>query len=129
MTTGLPIILAAASFLDGDRGERLAAIGVWVASFIVGQLLLKPALDGHSARPLPQRVALGTAAIACMTFSFFFEVVLLEHMDVSYLFPFQGMSVLGITLGAAMFFKERLTPALLIGSLLITAGVILVGAS
>ena len=122
-------VLPLAAFLEGGRGVQLAAIGLWVASFIAGQLLLKPALDGNSTRPLRHRVALGTTAIACMTFSFFFEVVLLEHLDVSYLFPFQGMSVLGITLGAALLFKERLNAPLVIGSLLIAAGVILVGAS
>ncbi len=120
---------AAASFLDGGRAVQLAAIGLWVASFVAGQLLLKPALDGRSARPVPQRVALGAMAIACMTFSFFFEVVLLERLEVSYLFPFQGMSVLCITLGAALLFKERLSPPLILGSLLIAAGVVLVSAS
>lgn len=123
------LVLPLASFLEGGRGVQLAAIALWVASFIAGQLLLKPALDGNSTTPLPRRVALGVTAIACMTFSFFFEVILLERMDVSYLFPFQGMSVLGITLGAALLFKERLNAPLVIGSLLITAGVILVGAS
>lgn len=119
----------APSFLDGGRAVQLGAIALWVAAFVAGQLLLKPALDGNSTRPVPQRVALGVAAIACMTFSFFFEVVLLGRMDVSYLFPFQGMSVLGITLGAAWLFKERLSVPLVVGSLLIAAGVVLVGAS
>ena len=125
----VPIPALVMSFLEGRRGVQLAAIALWVASFIAGQLLLKPALDGNSTSPLPRRLALGATAIACMTFSFFFEVVLLEKLDVSYLFPFQGMSVLGITLGAALLFKERLNAPLVIGSLLITAGVILVGAS
>lgn len=120
---------AAPSFLDGGRAVQLGAIALWVASFVAGQLLLKPALDGRSTRPVPQRFALGAAAIACMTFSFFFEVVLLGRMDVSYLFPFQGLSVLGITLGAAWLFKERLSVPLVVGSLLIAAGVVLVGAS
>ena len=118
-----------ASFLDDGRASQLASIGLWVASFVAGQLLLKPALDRGSTRPVPQRVALGAAAIACMTFSFFFEVILLGYMDVSYLFPFQGLSVLCITVGAALLFKERLSAPLLIGSLLVAAGVILVGAS
>ena len=123
------LLVAGTAFLDGSRVGQLAAIGLWVASFVVGQLLLKPALDGGSTRPVPHRVALGAAAIACMTFSFFFEVILLAHMEVSYLFPFQGLSVLCITVGAALLFKERLSAPLVIGSLLVAVGVILVGAS
>ena len=128
MTTVFAVV--ASGLFDGSsRLLLLAAIGLWVAAFVAGQLLLKPALDRESTRPGPVRFALGATAIACMTFSFFFEVVLLKNLDVSYLFPFQGLSVLIITLGAALFFKERLSRPLIVGSLLITVGVVLVGAS
>lgn len=104
-------------------------IAVWLLTFVLGQLLLKPAMD--AARPLPtrRRVLLFTAAIASMTVSFFLGVGLLQILELSYLFPFQGLSVLLITAFATLVLKEKLTLPLLLGALLIAAGVVLVSAS
>lgn len=112
-----------------SRAVTFAWLAIWVLAFVAGQLLLRAALDRHTRRALVRRGALFTAAIVCMTFSFFLEIKLLETLDVSFVFPFQGLSVLIIALGAALFLKERLSIPLIVGSLLITAGVVLVGAS
>ena len=64
-----------------------------------------------------------------MTISFFVNLGLLQRLDLSFLFPFQGLSVLIVTFGACLFLRERLTLSLVIGTLLITAGVMLVSTS
>jgi uncharacterized membrane protein len=64
-----------------------------------------------------------------MTVSFFLTLGLLQRFDLSYLYPFQGLSVIFITIMAALVLKERLTARLTIGALLITAGVVLVAFS
>jgi len=55
--------------------------------------------------------------------------VLLQKLDLSYLFPFQGLSVIIIAFSSVVFLKERLSGTLIVGVVLITAGVILVSAS
>jgi drug/metabolite transporter (DMT)-like permease len=69
------------------------------------------------------------ASIFSMTISFFVSIGLLQKLDLSYLFPFQDLSVILIAFSSAYFLKERLSVALVTGVLLITAGVILVSSS
>ena len=54
---------------------------------------------------------------------------LLQRFDLSYLYPFQGLSVIFITILAAVVLKEKLSARLTIGALLITAGIVLVSMS
>ena len=63
------------------------------------------------------------------TISFFLTLGLLRHFDLSYLYPFQGLSVIFISVAAAFLLREKLTVQLILGSLLITAGVVLVSIS
>ena len=67
--------------------------------------------------------------ILLMTISFFLTLGLLQRFDLSYLYPFQGLSVIIISLIAAAVLKETLTWRLMIGAILITAGVVLVSMS
>jgi uncharacterized membrane protein len=64
-----------------------------------------------------------------MTISFFLTLGLLQRFDLSYLYPFQGLSVIMITVMAAIMLKEKLTLQLTVGSLLISAGIVLVSLS
>ncbi|PYK27731.1 MAG: hypothetical protein DME52_03170 [Verrucomicrobia bacterium] len=64
-----------------------------------------------------------------MTISFFLTLGLLQRFDLSYLYPFQGLSVIFITLLAAVALKENLSARLMLGALLITAGIVLVSIS
>jgi uncharacterized membrane protein len=64
-----------------------------------------------------------------MTISFFLTLGLLQRFDLSYLYPFQGLSVIIISVMAAVMLKEKLTLQLIIGALLITAGIVLVSLS
>jgi uncharacterized membrane protein len=54
---------------------------------------------------------------------------LLQRFDLSYLYPFQGLSVIFITLIAAVVLREKLNLRLALGALLIGAGIVLVSLS
>ncbi len=107
----------------------LFLIFVALATLTAGQLLLKLALaddgpsEGMSKR---RRVWIFAVGIVGMTISFFVNLGLLQKLDLSQVFPFQGLSVLVVTFLASFFLKERLTLPLIVGTLLITAGVMLV---
>ena len=97
---------------------------VSLLAFVVGQIFLKAALD-------PKRTTRGlalwmTAGIASLTVYFFLTLGLLQKYDLSYLFPFQGVTVIMISTGSYFFLKEKLNLQLILGALLITLGVALV---
>ena len=98
-----------------------------LAATVTGQLLLKHAMES------PLRSARFTkffiAGVVAMTFSFFVTLGLLRRFDLSYLFPFQGLTVVLISILAAVFLRERISARLLFGALLISAGVVLVSLS
>ncbi len=98
---------------------------VSLAAFVLGQILLKVAMT-----PAPHarsRFALWlTAGIASLTVYFFLTLGLLQRYELSYLFPFQGVTVILISAGSFFILKEKLTFQLVIGALLITLGVALV---
>lgn len=100
-------------------------------TFVAGQLVLKRAMEYSATLGLsqPKTIRHLTAGIAFMAISFFLSLGLLRHFDLSYLYPFQGLSVIIISLCAAVLLREKLTLPLMIGSLLITAGVVLVSIS
>ena len=100
-------------------------------SFVVAQLILKRAMEattttGFRNVPFISKV---TSGIVLMTISFFLTLGLLQRFDLSYLYPFQGLSVIFITLMAAVVLKEKLDMRLAIGALLISAGIVLVSMS
>ena len=110
----------------------LLLVFVALATLTAGQLLLKWALseDGPSKDLSRQRrVWIFAVGILGMTISFFVNLGLLQKLDLSQIFPFQGLSVLVVTFLASFFLKERLTLPLIVGTLLITAGVMLVSAN
>jgi drug/metabolite transporter (DMT)-like permease len=117
----------------GTNGGKLvtpvSALLIFIALilYILGQLFLKHAMESdlRSAR-FKKNFAVGLSA---MTVSFFITLGLLQHFDLSYLYPFQGLSVVIISLLAAAILREKLTPRLFIGAALISAGVVLVSLS
>ncbi|CAN5230050.1 hypothetical protein BH20VER2_BH20VER2_16070 [soil metagenome] len=103
-----------------------------IAGLVAGELLLKHAMQStHAPAGFRQRtfVLFLAGGIAAMTVYFFLSLGLLQQFDLSYLYPFQGISVIFISIAAAVLLRERLTTQLVIGSLLITAGVVLVSLS
>ncbi len=106
-------------------------IVVSLLSFVVAQLVLKRAMEFSATTGFRNRhfVSLVTLGVFLMTVSFFVTLGLLQRFDLSYLYPFQGLSVIFITLMAAAVLKEKLNARLTIGTLLITAGIVLVSMS
>ena len=100
-------------------------------TFVAAQLILKRAMEFSAANGMNNayfvsRVAIG---VVLMTISFFLTLGLLQRFDLSYLYPFQGLSVIFITILAAIVLKEKLSVRLTIGALLITVGIVLVSMS
>jgi uncharacterized membrane protein len=109
----------------------LILIFISLSTFVAGQLLLKRAMEFTTAGGFRNSrfVSLLCAGIFLMTISFFLTLGLLQRFDLSYLYPFQGLSVIIISLMAAVTLKEKLTLQLTIGSLLISLGLVLVSLS
>jgi uncharacterized membrane protein len=106
-------------------------IVISLATFVAAQLILKRAMEFSAANGMRNfhfmsRVAIG---IALMTISFFLTLGLLQRFDLSYLYPFQGLSVIFITILAAVLLKEKVSARLTIGAILVTAGIVLVSMS
>ncbi len=104
---------------------------VSLVTFVAAQLVLKRAMEFSTTRSMRNsyfisRIALG---VFLMTISFFLTLGLLQRFDLSYLYPFQGLSVIFITVLAAVVLKEKVSVRLTIGALLITAGIVLVSLS
>ena len=102
-----------------------------LVTFVAAQLVLKRAMEFSASKGMRNgyfvsRVAVG---VVLMTVSFFLTLGLLQRFDLSYLYPFQGLSVIFITMLAAVVLKERLSARLAIGAVLITAGIVLVSVS
>jgi len=106
-------------------------IVVSLVTFVAAQLILKRAMEatkttGFRNAPFVWRA---TCGVVLMTISFFLTLGLLQRFDLSYLYPFQGLSVIFITLMAAILLKEKLNARLAIGALLISIGIVLVSLS
>lgn len=95
--------------------------------FIAGQLLLKHAMESELYRA--RWTKFFAPGLCAMTCSFFITLGLLQHFDLSYLYPFQGLSVVIISLLAAALLREKLTWRLFFGAAIISAGVALVSIS
>ncbi|HVF70310.1 MAG TPA: hypothetical protein VM940_01765 [Chthoniobacterales bacterium] len=109
----------------------VALVIVLVALFaaVAGQVLLKKAMESsHSAAGFRSRAVIVPFAIgiALMTLQFFLNLGLLQRYDLSFIYPFQGLSVIIITFAAAITLREKLTFQVIAGSVLISVGVALV---
>ena len=100
-----------------------------LTAFVSGQLLFKHAME-TSHKGFDRNFAkFFLPAIACMTVSFFLTLGLLQRFDLSYVYPFQGLSVIFVSLMGGIILKEKLTVRLLLGALLISVGVVFVSIS
>jgi uncharacterized membrane protein len=106
-------------------------IVVSLLSFVVAQLILKRAMEVSATLGLRSSrfVSLVAIGVALMTVSFFLTLGLLQRFDLSYLYPFQGLSVIFISVMAAVVLKEKVSLRLTVGAVLITAGIVLVSMS
>jgi uncharacterized membrane protein len=106
-------------------------IVISLLSFVAAQLILKRAMEFSVINGMCNShfVSLIVMGVILMTVSFFLTLGLLQRFDLSYLYPFQGLSVIFITILAAVVLKEKLSARLAIGALLITVGIVLVSMS
>jgi uncharacterized membrane protein len=106
-------------------------IVISLLSFVAAQLILKRAMEATTRTGFRnvRFVSKVAGGIVLMTISFFLTLGLLQRFDLSYLYPFQGLSVIFITLMAAVVLKEKLNVRLALGALLISVGIVLVAMS
>src|SRR3982074_3371888 len=96
-----------------------------------GQLPLPHAMEASPALSFrhPRVLKLFGAGVLSLTISFFLTIALLQHFDLSFFYPIQGSTVVIITVAAVIFLRERLSTQLLIGSILISVGIVVVSLS
>jgi drug/metabolite transporter (DMT)-like permease len=106
-------------------------IVISLVTFVAAQLILKRAMEFSATNGMRNSYFMSRVVIGVflMTVSFFLTLGLLQRFDLSYLYPFQGLSVIFITILAAVVLKEKLSVRLIIGALMITAGILLVSIS
>ena len=106
-------------------------IPVALFAFVTGQLFLKRGMESSAVSGFRDKKVssfLG-CGILSMTINFLITLGLLAHLDLSFVYPFQGLSVIIISAAAAIVLREKLNLRLAIGALLISAGVVLVSMS
>ncbi|MGD9690055.1 MAG: EamA family transporter [Phycisphaerales bacterium] len=114
----------------------LLLIAASLVGLVAGQVLLKLAMR-HAPPDDPRRpprirhhrALLLIAGIAAMTVWFMLWLGLLQRLDLSHLFPFEGLATVALSFAAARVLRERVTPRMWLAVLLIAAGVALVGLS
>lgn len=107
----------------------LAIILAAMVLLVAGQLFLKAAMRGAGPMPSPRgrRAMLLGLGIAAMTGWFFLWLGLMQHKDLSHLFPFEGLSSVMLSLAAVAVLKERASVRLWLGVGLVALGVAVVG--
>ena len=103
-------------------GLQLVLVLIVQTAQVGGQLLLKRGMSGSRAR-LP----FVAGGVALLTLWFLGWLNLLQGLDISYLYPFEGISLVGLVLAARVFLHEQTPLQAWIGVGLITSGMILVG--
>ncbi len=112
------------------NGWKFFLIFAALFTFVSGQLLFKRAMEMSQEAGFGREFARWfVPGIMSMTVSFFLTLGLLQHLDLSYVYPFQGLSVIIISVMAAFLLKEKVSLQLTIGALLISLGVVLVSLS
>jgi len=98
---------------------------------VTGQLLLKHAMNETNRTPIPWRRVISrfSLGIAALSSWFFLWAGLLQRKDLSYIYPFEGISPALILIGAWLFLREKITLQSCIGIGLIGVGIALISSS
>ena len=104
------------------------AFTIEIATVVAGQVLVKHAIQQVEQVGLrhPRVLLTFSAGVTAMAISFFLSLGLLQHFDLSYFFPLQASTTLLIVIVAAIFLRERLSLQLVLGSVVITIGIVVV---
>jgi uncharacterized membrane protein len=92
---------------------------------VFAQIFFKHAMSGDPRA----KAAKLAAGITAKTLEFFIWEGLLSKIDLSFLYPFEGLNRLLLIVAASIFLKEKMTLSLWVGVLLICSGIMLVSAS
>ena len=102
---------------------------IFAQLFLVGgQLFFKHAMDEKSTFSRRRKVRLLAIGVAAQAVWFFLWLGLLQHWELSRIFPFEGLNPLLLVLAAWIILRERLTPGAWLGVILVTSGLVLVAA-
>jgi uncharacterized membrane protein len=100
-------------------------------SLVAGQLLLKHGMNSTSGTNAPFCRVVGyvLAGISMLTLWFFLWMGLLQQLDLSHVYPFEGISPVLLVVAATVILKEPQSWRSWIGVGLIALGTMLVGMS
>lgn len=100
-------------------------------ALVAGQIIIKRAVNLTHCAPKPWAAILGAfaAGLALMTVCFFLWLGFLQKLQLSHVFPFEGLSPALLVLGASVFLGERVGSRGWAGIALISAGIIIVSLS
>jgi len=117
--------------ISAQTAIAIVIFTIEVIATVTGQLLLKRAMEASRTTGFsnPRVLRLFVGGVVSLTISFFLTIGLLQHFDLSFFYPIQGSTVVIITLAATLFLREKLSAQLVVGSLLISAGIVLVSLS
>lgn len=73
------------------------------------------------------RLIRGGSGLSLVAVAFVFWLLCLSRLDLSYAYPIASASVLFVTLFSAVFLHEVITPRVWLGTVLVIAGVALIG--
>jgi drug/metabolite transporter (DMT)-like permease len=91
---------------------------------VAGQIQLKHGVGGQRLRPGPF-----TAGVLCLAIWFFLWLGLMGKLDLSKLYPFEGLNPAMMAVGAWLFLKEKLSTGTWAGLVLVCIGVAVVAGS
>lgn len=93
---------------------------------VIGQVFMKRAMDEKSTRSRTSRAQSLVLGIAAQTVWFFLWLGLLQHWDLSLIFPFEGLNPLLLVLAAWLILKDQLSVTTWVGVAMITGGLLLI---
>jgi drug/metabolite transporter (DMT)-like permease len=96
---------------------------------VAGQLFFKHAMSPKAPQPRSAMIRNVILGIVLQAFWFFLWLGLLQHNDLSKVFPFEGLNPALLVIAAAMILKERIPPGAWLGLAVLCAGLVIVGAS
>ena len=100
-------------------------------ALVTGQITIKRAMNFTHLAPKPWAKIIGTfaAGLALLTLCFFLWLGFLQKLQLSRVFPFEGLSPALLVIGASVFLKEHIGARGWAGIALISAGIVLVSLS
>ena len=96
---------------------------------VAGQLFFKHAMSPRTPQPRSATARNIILGIVLQAFWFFLWLGLLQHNDLSKIFPFEGLNPALLVLCAAVVLKERLPAGAWIGLTVVCVGLVLVAGS